>query len=74
MPSKCRGQYDRVAVMLMEEGAPAPTMISDRARGCLKIVRVWEKCYSGGERSASQRAQRDAKALADQINSGEIHV
>ena len=68
MPNSCRGQYRRVAVMEINQGA-APTMISERARGVIRIVRTWEKQHVGKTpRCAYRRALADAETLASSLN------
>ena len=64
MPSSCWGRYRRVAVLEMADGAPAPKMISERARGVVRVVRTWEKRADGlTERCAAARARVEAAAL-----------
>lgn len=69
MPSSCWGRYVRVALVLMDPAAlPAgrrtPAMISERARGVVRIDRTWERLHDGGARSASARARAEALAIA----------
>lgn len=69
MPSKCKGRYARVAVLEVADGVERVAMISERARGVLRIVRTWEKRNVGKtERGAYQRAVADAEALALKLN------
>lgn len=68
MPSSCWGRYVRVAVLEVEAGA-RPRMISERARGVVRIVRVWSPCHVGKtRRSASAVAIREAEELAQELN------
>jgi hypothetical protein len=70
MPSNCWGRYGRVAVIEVERGA-RPAMISQRARGVVKIIRTWERCFDGlTDRCAFARATAEAKALAAELNAG----
>lgn len=69
MPSSCWGTYYRVAVLDMTPDAPEPKMISERARGCVRIVRTWEKCRDGSTpKCAVNRAIRGANLLAAELN------
>ena len=68
MPSSSRGIYRRVAVV-ETDGVTEPKMISQRARGCVRIVETWERCHVGKtERSAYARALKAATALAADLN------
>lgn len=70
MPVKCWGRYRRVAVLEIVKGS-APKMISARARGVVRVVATWEKCNVGQtDRCAYGRALSEARALAEQLNSG----
>lgn len=75
MPASCWGTYRRVAVLEEEigpNGPVQPAMISDRARGVVRVVRTWERCSArGGDRTAFARAMREAEALAAALNGGE---
>lgn len=71
MPSSCWGQYKRVAVLEIEADWPEDTvsMISERARGVVRVVRTWEKLRVGTtERSCYIQARREAGALAAYLN------
>ena len=46
MPSSYRGAYRRVAVV-ETSGVTEPKMISERARGCVRVVETWERCSVG---------------------------
>ncbi len=68
MPSSCWGSYARVAVVEAEVGAE-PKMISERARGVVRIIETWERLHIGKtKRCAHQRALAEAHALADELN------
>ena len=68
MPSSCKGQYRRVAVVEAEPGV-VPAMISERAKGLVRIVQTWEACSVGKtERSAFARAKAEADAMAARLN------
>lgn len=64
------GSYVKIAVVEVESGRLSePTMISDRARGVIEVVEVWERVYKGKtDRCAAARARREAEALAEQLN------
>lgn len=70
MPNSCWGIYRRVAVAEIVPGS-APKMISARARGVIRLVATWEKLNVGKtDRCAYGRALSEARALAEQLNSG----
>ena len=67
--AKCKSLYRRIAVMEMEDGAQPPKMISDRASGCVRIVRTWEKLYVGTtDKCAFEVALVEAKALIEMLS------
>lgn len=71
MPSSCWGIYRRIAVIEVEKGV-SPKMISDRARGVVRIVETWEDLHLGQtRRCAVARAMLDAIALANSLNGDE---
>lgn len=68
MPAGCWGKYRRVAVLEVEAGS-RPKMISERARGVVRIVRIWERQHVGiSERCAYQRALKQAKELVQELS------
>ena len=72
MPTTCWGRYRRVAVLEVEDGVSSVAMISDRARGCVRVVRTWERLYEGTtERCAYRVALSEAWELAEALNAGE---
>ena len=69
MPESCWGRYRRVAVLEVEDGAPTPKMISTRARGVVRIVRVWEDRHVGKtSRCAYDRALAEAEEMVARLN------
>ena len=59
--------YRKVAVV--ETDGRYPKMISERARGVVRIVRVWDRLYGGEtERCEYRIALRTAHELADALN------
>lgn len=67
MPLKCWGKYRRVAVLEVD-CAGLPSMISDRARGVVRVVRTWEKLNVGStDRCAFEVALAEAYALAAKL-------
>jgi len=69
MPNSCWGRYCRVAVLEVEQGLDSVAMISDHARGCVRVVATWEKCHVGKtERDAASRAHRAAVEMAAELN------
>ncbi|MDP2607242.1 MAG: hypothetical protein Q8S00_32295 [Deltaproteobacteria bacterium] len=71
MPGKCRGHYRRVAVLEVHYDLTRVSQISDRARGCVRIVQTWERLSVGRTmKSAYQRALVEAETLAGALNAG----
>lgn len=71
MPSTCWGRYRRIAVLEVEPGIDRVSMISERARGCIRVVRTWERLHCGKtERDAYSRAWREAEQLIEQLKAG----
>lgn len=69
MPSSCWGTYRRVAVLEVDADRTCVAMISERARGCRRIVATWERCHVGRtERCAYERALVEAYDLASELN------
>lgn len=69
MPASVRCAYIRVAVLEVEEGLERVAMISERARGCRRVVATWERrCVGRTERSASARAIAEAETMAADLN------
>lgn len=71
VPASWRGIHRRVAVVELEPGFEGlPAMISERAKGVVRIVDAWEKLRVGKTaRSEYARALVEAEALAAQLNS-----
>jgi len=68
MPQRCWGRYGNVAVLLVEDDA-TPKMISERAKGVIKIVSYEGRLHCGKtERSAFQKALKRANELAAKLN------
>jgi hypothetical protein len=71
MPASCWGRYGRVAVVELDDTGTRPKMISPRARGIARIVRVWEGLNIGKtDRCAYARAFDEALELAAELNGG----
>lgn len=69
MPASCRGRYRRIGLLEVEDGVEFVAMISERARGVLRIVKTWEKLSVGRTmKSAYGRALAEATRLADALN------
>lgn len=67
----CRfGRYVRIAVMEVEQGT-SPKMISPRAKGVVRVVRIWDRRHDGGNRSASARALREAEELLQSLRANQ---
>jgi hypothetical protein len=72
MPQSCWGRYARIAVLEVEPGVDAASMISERARGVRRIVRTWERLNVGStDRCAFARAEREAEALVERLSADE---
>jgi len=69
MPSSCWGAYRRIAVIEVDDGVVDVKMISERARGVLRVVRTWERLHVGTSgRCAFRRAMAEAIDLEHQLN------
>ena len=68
MPNSCWGRYMRVAVV--ETDGTRPKMISERARGVVRIVQTWERrnASTRGPNTAFARATREAADLVAKLN------
>jgi hypothetical protein len=66
MPGSCKygsGEYIKIGLMQMEQGVK-PSMISDRAKGCIKVLAVWDRVHDGTtERCESYRIRQQANSL-----------
>ena len=72
MPQSCWGRYVRIAVMEVQLGC-RPAMISERAKGVIRVVETWEKMFIGKtDRCAARVAQAEAEAMAQRLNEQEI--
>lgn len=72
MPASCwgGGSYYRIGILEVEKWAPYPAMISDHARGVIRVVRTWERLYRGTtDRCAFGRAYAEAEALLEELES-----
>lgn len=68
MPSSCRGQYRRVAVVETETDE-RPAMISKRARGLVRIISDYRRLNVGStENCAYERALAKAKAELNKLS------
>jgi len=75
MPGSVKAPYRRCAVI--ETDLPEgefPKMISERARGVVRIVETWERCHARGQNCAFARAMREATALADDLTNDALGV
>ena len=61
------GNYRRVAVV-ETDGTTTPKMISERAKGVVKIVKLWDRVNYGGPKSAYAVALAEAEAMAAELN------
>lgn len=77
MPTSCWGTYRRVAVLEVDRPLKEVSMISERAKGCVRVVETWERLNVGTtDRCAYAKALAAAEALAAELNapllSGEV--
>jgi hypothetical protein len=56
----------RIAVLEVEEGYTRVSMISERARGVIRVVKTWEHLRLGEH--GYTRARREAEGLAAELN------
>lgn len=71
MPGSCKGTYRRVAVIELMPGFTDCAMISERARGVVRIVELWDKVNVGTtHRCAYYRALAEANLLVINLNAG----
>jgi len=69
MPLSCWGNYGRVAVLEVDADRSRVSMISARARGCHRVVELWDRLNIGTtDRCAFSRAMQAAERLAAQLN------
>jgi hypothetical protein len=70
MPAKCWGRYGKVAVVELEPGFEGrPAMISERARGVVRIVELWDRMHVGKtDRCAFAVAKAEAEELCNELN------
>lgn len=75
MPSSCMGTYRRIGVLEVAEGVTRASMISDRAKEVVRVVRTWEALNVGTtERCAYRVALREAEALAAKLNAEKLEA
>ena len=69
MPASCRGRYGKVAVCEVIKGVK-PKMISERAKGMVRIVSLADKLHAGqgGPKTAYALAKVDAERLCAGLN------
>jgi hypothetical protein len=63
-PSSSKGHYRKVALCEVKEVDYPPAMISERARGMVRIVQVWDRLHVGKtDKCEYQRALREAEKM-----------
>ena len=68
MPISCWGKYRRVAVLEISSEIESAKMISERAKGVVRVVQTWEKLNVGKTKAcAYQRALAEARALVNAL-------
>ena len=69
MPNSCWGRYGKVAVLEVDAGLQSVAMISERARGCRRIVALWDRLHIGStDRSAFWAAHAEAVDMCGKLN------
>jgi len=75
MPQSCKGSYRRIAVIEVKKGLKRVSMISDRAKGVIRIAETWERLNVGtSPRCAYQKALAEAEALCAKLNREESYA
>lgn len=60
--------YRKIALVEVEKGV-IPKMISERAKGVIRIVHVWDRLHEGAtEKSAYHRCLAEARERAAELN------
>lgn len=72
-PSSRKWQHRRTRVAVLEvEPGTVPAMISERARGVVRVVRVWEDLYTGPSQHCQYAcAMRAARDLAGRLSAAQ---
>lgn len=72
MPSSCKGRYRNVAIVQLTQEYTAkgliPKMISEHARGVLRVVRCTKHSVGKTEKCSYQRALKQAETDAQRMN------
>lgn len=69
MPASCWGRYRKIAVVELDGTTDYPKMISIRARGVKRVVRVWDRLFHGKtDACAFGVALSAAEAMAERLN------
>jgi hypothetical protein len=69
MPSSCWGRYQNVAIVEVEAGTKCPAMISERARGVVRIVHHYGPQFHGKSQNCNYyRTLLAATAEAARLN------
>ena len=68
MPTSCWGTSRRVAVLEVEDGVESVAMISERAKGVVRVVETWERLNVGTtDRCAYEMALAEAYAMITEL-------
>jgi len=60
--------YVRIAILKVEHGVKHVSMISERAKGVIEIIQVWEKVHKGHTTSSKYfHIMREAHELAEKL-------
>ena len=69
MPGRCSGSYRKVAILEVLDGVDKVSMISDRAKGVIRIVARWDRLSVGKtDRCAYRRALAQAEDMLARLN------
>lgn len=72
MPSSCWGRYGKIAIVeVKSEFNGVPKMISERARGVVRIVYEWDRLHIGKtSRCEYERTMTKAREILDRLAQG----
>ena len=74
MPSSCKGEYRRVAVLEVKNGVKKASFISVISKDVKRVIRVWERLNVGtSDRCAYAVALKEAEALVEKLNDALIY-
>ena len=75
MPSSCKGQYRRIAVIELNPGYTDCSAIDARHKSIKRIVMTWERCHVGKtERGCYQRCLVEAENLVKNLSTFQSEI